>query len=63
MGEASGRPAQMVGLHLLQSVQLMRLVEVVRTPKTSDETFAAARAFGEACGKVRSRARTRPASS
>src|SRR5689334_18978533 len=52
MGEASGRPAQMVGLHFFNPVQLMKLVEVVRTPKTSEETFAAARAFGEACGKV-----------
>jgi 3-hydroxyacyl-CoA dehydrogenase len=52
MGEASGRPQRMVGLHFFNPVQLMRLVEVVRTPKTSDEVFAAARAFGEACGKV-----------
>ena len=52
MGEASGRPAQMVGLHFFNPVQLMKLVEVVRTPKTSDDAFAAARAFGEACGKV-----------
>ena len=52
MGEASGRSAQMVGLHFFNPVQLMKLVEVVRTPKTSDEAFAAARAFGEACGKV-----------
>ncbi len=52
MGQASGRPAQMVGLHFFNPVQLMRLVEVVRTPSTSDEAFAAARAFGEACGKT-----------
>jgi 3-hydroxyacyl-CoA dehydrogenase len=52
MGKASGRPAQMVGLHFFNPVQLMRLVEVVRTPATSDEVFAAARAFGEACGKT-----------
>ncbi|HVS09921.1 MAG TPA: 3-hydroxyacyl-CoA dehydrogenase NAD-binding domain-containing protein [Planctomycetota bacterium] len=52
MGQASGRPQQMVGLHFFNPVQLMRLVEVVRTPQTSDETFAAARAFGEACGKT-----------
>jgi 3-hydroxyacyl-CoA dehydrogenase len=52
MGQASGRPAQMVGLHFFNPVQLMRLVEVVRTPATSDEAFAAARAFGEACGKT-----------
>ncbi len=52
MGEASGRPSQMVGLHFFNPVQLMKLVEVVRTPKTSEDAFAAARAFGEACGKV-----------
>ena len=52
MGQASGRPAQMVGLHFFNPVQLMRLVEVVRTPATSEEVFAAARAFGEACGKT-----------
>jgi 3-hydroxyacyl-CoA dehydrogenase len=51
MGEASGRPQNMVGLHFFNPVQLMQLVEVVRTKKTSDEAFAAARAFGEACGK------------
>jgi 3-hydroxyacyl-CoA dehydrogenase len=52
MGAASGRPQNMVGLHFFNPVQLMRLVEVVRTDKTSDEAFAAARAFGEACGKT-----------
>ena len=52
MGEASGRPERMVGLHFFNPVQLMRLVEVVRTDKTDEEVFAAARAFGEACGKA-----------
>ncbi|MCE9594585.1 MAG: 3-hydroxybutyryl-CoA dehydrogenase [Planctomycetes bacterium] len=52
MGKASGRPANMVGLHFFNPVQLMKLVEVVRTPDTSDEVFSAARAFGETCGKV-----------
>jgi len=52
MGKASGRPAQTVGLHFFNPVQLMRLVEVVKAPATSDDTFAAARAFGEACGKT-----------
>ncbi len=52
MGAASGRPQNMVGLHFFNPVQLMRLVEVVRTGETSEEAFAAARAFGEACGKT-----------
>jgi 3-hydroxyacyl-CoA dehydrogenase len=52
MAQASGRPRQFVGLHFFNPVQLMKLVEVVRTNDTSDEVFAAARAFGEACGKT-----------
>jgi 3-hydroxyacyl-CoA dehydrogenase len=51
MAVASGRPAQFVGLHFFNPVQLMKLVEVVRTSHTSDDVFAQARAFGEACGK------------
>ena len=52
MGEASGRPQRMVGLHFFNPVQLMKLVEVIRTAKTAEDVFAEARAFGEACGKV-----------
>jgi 3-hydroxyacyl-CoA dehydrogenase len=52
MAKASGRPKQFVGLHFFNPVQLMKLVEVVRTNETSDEVFAAARAFGETCGKT-----------
>ncbi|HED64464.1 MAG TPA: 3-hydroxybutyryl-CoA dehydrogenase, partial [Planctomycetes bacterium] len=52
MAEASGRPSRFVGLHFFNPVQLMKLVEVVRTDDTDEEVFAAARAFGEACGKV-----------
>lgn len=52
MGAASGRPDRMVGLHFFNPVQLMKLVEVVRTPETSEEAFAEARAFGEAVGKA-----------
>jgi 3-hydroxyacyl-CoA dehydrogenase len=52
MAEASGRPERVVGLHFFNPVQLMRLVEVVRTDKTDDEVFAAAKGFGEAVGKT-----------
>lgn len=52
MAAASGRKDRFVGLHFFNPVQLMRLVEVVRTDDTDEEVFAAARAFGEACGKT-----------
>ena len=52
MAAASGRPARFVGLHFFNPVQLMKLVEVVRTDKTDESVFAAARAFGESVGKV-----------
>ncbi len=52
MAQASGRPERFVGLHFFNPVQLMRLVEVVRTDRTDEEVFASAKAFGEACGKT-----------
>jgi len=52
MAAASGRPSRFVGLHFFNPVQLMRLVEVVRTDATDDEVFATARSFGETCGKT-----------
>ena len=52
MAAASGRPSRFVGLHFFNPVQLMRLVEVVRTDETDEEVFAAAKAFGAACGKT-----------
>ena len=52
MAAASGRPDKFVGLHFFNPVQLMRLVEVVRTDKTDPAAFEAAKAFGKACGKT-----------
>lgn len=52
MAVASGRPERVVGLHFFNPVQLMRLVEVVRTKHTDEDVFATARAFGEAAGKT-----------
>ncbi len=51
MAAVSGRPDRFVGLHFFNPVQLMKLVEVVRTDKTNEDVVAQARAFGEACGK------------
>jgi 3-hydroxyacyl-CoA dehydrogenase len=52
MADASGRPERVVGLHFFNPVQLMRLVEVVRTDATDEAVFAAAKAFGEGVGKT-----------
>lgn len=52
MADASGRADRFVGLHFFNPVQLMRLVEVVRTDGTDAEVFEAAKAFGKACGKT-----------
>ena len=52
MAEASGRPDRVVGLHFFNPVQLMRLVEVVRTAETTPAVHEAARDFGARCGKT-----------
>ena len=45
------RPAQVIGMHFMNPVPLMKLVEVIRPLTAADETIAAAKAFAEACGK------------
>ncbi|PYC81544.1 3-hydroxybutyryl-CoA dehydrogenase [Streptomyces tateyamensis] len=45
------RPESVVGVHFFSPVPLMRLVELVRGYKTSDETLAAVRAYAEGVGK------------
>ncbi|UCC79619.1 MAG: 3-hydroxybutyryl-CoA dehydrogenase [Candidatus Zixiibacteriota bacterium] len=52
MGAATDRAAQFCGLHFFNPVPVMKLVEVVKTVATSNETFETAKAFGEKMGKV-----------
>ena len=51
MAAASGRADRLIGLHFFNPVPLMKLVEVVRTITTSDETFRRAMAFVRLIGK------------
>ncbi|MDQ3698857.1 MAG: 3-hydroxybutyryl-CoA dehydrogenase [Gemmatimonadota bacterium] len=51
MAAATGRPKQMVGLHFFNPVPVMKLVEVVRTVTTSEETFGRAYEFARRLGK------------
>jgi len=46
------RRDKFIGLHFFNPVPIMKLVEVVRTIDTSDETFQLARTFAESVGKV-----------
>ncbi len=48
---ATARPKQFVGLHFFNPVPLMKLVEVVRTILTTDQTFKTAFEFAKSLGK------------
>ncbi|MDH6112825.1 3-hydroxybutyryl-CoA dehydrogenase [Kitasatospora sp. MAP12-15] len=48
---ATERPESVVGVHFFSPVPLMKLVELVRGYKTSDQALATARAFAEGVGK------------
>jgi 3-hydroxybutyryl-CoA dehydrogenase len=51
MAAATKRPDKMLGLHFFNPVPVMKLVEVVRTVTTSDETFDTVFEFAKAVGK------------
>ncbi len=51
MAAASGRGDRMVGLHFFNPVPVMKLVEVVKTVTTGEETFARAFDFAKRLGK------------
>ncbi|MEA2765444.1 MAG: 3-hydroxybutyryl-CoA dehydrogenase [Gemmatimonadaceae bacterium] len=57
MATASGRPDRMLGLHFFNPVPSMKLVEVVRTITTSEETEQRAIDFVRALGKEPIRAK------
>jgi 3-hydroxybutyryl-CoA dehydrogenase len=51
MAEMTYRPELCVGMHFFNPVPKMRLIEIVRAPKTSDETIATCREVGARMGK------------
>jgi len=57
MAAACGRPGRMLGLHFFNPVPQMKLVEVIRTITTSDETMETAFAFVQQLGKEPIRAK------
>lgn len=52
LAAATARPDRVFGMHFMNPVPLMRLVELVRGQATSDETMAAGRAWCARLGKI-----------
>ncbi len=48
----TSRPTQVVGMHFMNPVPIMKLVEGIKGIQTSDETFAVTKALSEKLGKV-----------
>jgi 3-hydroxybutyryl-CoA dehydrogenase len=46
------RPERVIGMHFMNPVPVMKLVELVRALQTSDETYSAVRALAERMGKT-----------
>jgi 3-hydroxybutyryl-CoA dehydrogenase len=51
MATSTRRPDKVLGMHFMNPVPIMRLIEYVRTLTTSDETLETAVHFGESLGK------------
>lgn len=52
LGTVSGRPTQVIGLHFMNPVPAMKLVEVVRGMETSDDTMTLALDLAKRIGKT-----------
>jgi 3-hydroxybutyryl-CoA dehydrogenase len=52
LGAATRRPGQVIGMHFMNPVPVMKLVEVIRGIATSDETWARTRELTERMGKT-----------
>ena len=60
MAAVTSRPEKVVGIHFMNPVPLMELVEIVRSEQTSDETYDTAKALVESFGKTVITSRDRP---
>jgi 3-hydroxybutyryl-CoA dehydrogenase len=52
LGAATGRPDKVIGMHFMNPVPVMKLVEIIRGIATSDETYERTRALTEKLEKV-----------
>ena len=61
LAAATDRPERFLGLHFMNPVPLMKLVEIIRGIATSDDTFKAAEEFVASLGKTATSAEDFPA--
>jgi 3-hydroxybutyryl-CoA dehydrogenase len=61
LASTTDRPERFIGMHFMNPVPLMELVELIRGIATEDETFATARQFVESLGKTTAVAEDFPA--
>ncbi len=52
IASATQRPSQVIGMHFMNPVPVMQLVEVIRGLQTSQETFQAVKSLAEKMGKI-----------
>ena len=52
MALATSKPDKVLGLHFFNPAPVMKLLEIVRTISTGDETYETSKAFGESLGKT-----------
>ena len=52
LASTTDRPERFIGMHFMNPVPMMQLVELIRGIATADETFVVARNFVESLGKV-----------
>jgi 3-hydroxybutyryl-CoA dehydrogenase len=52
LGTASGRPEKVIGMHFMNPVPVMRLVEIVRGLATAPDTYECVKALAERLGKT-----------
>ena len=52
LAAATSQPDRFIGMHFMNPVPVMKLVEIIRGVATSDETYAETKALAEAMGKT-----------
>ena len=52
LGAATRRPDKVIGMHFMNPVPVMKLVEIIRSAATSDETYQRTHELSEKLGKI-----------